>query len=78
MADVSGKNLLIMASRTVRRIGLNEKVLETLEWITHQVNAEYGIDQGIPIINHGPCGVFAQIFLRPGMISSMRRFTFVL
>lgn len=41
---------------------MNEKVLETLEWITHQVNAEYGIDQGIPAINHGPCGVFAQIF----------------
>ena len=41
---------------------MNAKTLEALENIKNEINAEYGIHDGIPAINHGPCGVFAQIF----------------
>jgi len=33
-----------------------------LEKIKEDVNTAYGFHEGIPRINYGPCGVFAQIF----------------
>lgn len=43
---------------------MNSRVLKALDAMKEQVNAEYGISHGIPAINHGPCGVFAQIFFQ--------------
>jgi len=41
---------------------LHSKTREVLDRIKEQINAEYGFHEGIPRINYGPCGVFAQIF----------------
>ncbi|MCL5115913.1 MAG: hypothetical protein M1272_02045 [Firmicutes bacterium] len=41
---------------------MNAKTLKALDRIKDAINAEYGIQDGIPAINHGPCGVFAQVF----------------
>jgi hypothetical protein len=35
---------------------------QILEKIKDEINHEYGFNDGIPKINHGPCGVFAKIF----------------
>lgn len=43
---------------------LNPIVLEKLENIKAEINAEYGFCNGTPRINYGPCGVFAQIFFK--------------
>jgi hypothetical protein len=43
---------------------LHPVVAETLENIKSQINAEYGFHEGIPRINYGPCGVFAQVFFQ--------------
>lgn len=32
--------------------------------ITNEINGNYGFQDGIPRINYGPCGVFAQIFFQ--------------
>ncbi len=43
---------------------LNQKTREALEKIKDEINAEYGFQGTIPRINHGPCGVFSQIFIK--------------
>lgn len=43
---------------------LNPIVTKNLENIKMQINAEYGFHDETPRINYGPCGVFAQIFLK--------------
>lgn len=41
-----------------------KKTKEVLQKITEEINNEYGFHDGIPRINYGPCGVFAQIFFK--------------
>lgn len=41
-----------------------KKTKEILQKITNEINNEYGFHDGIPRINYGPCGVFAQIFFK--------------
>lgn len=41
---------------------LSQDIRSCLNKITEQINAEYGFHEGIPRINHGPCGVFAKVF----------------
>lgn len=39
-------------------------VCKALEKIKAEINAEYGFHEGVPRINYGPCGVFAQLFFK--------------
>lgn len=41
---------------------INQQVKAILIEIQMEVNKRYGYHEGIPRINYGPCGVFAQIF----------------
>lgn len=43
---------------------LMKKINKTLEKIKEEINKEYGFHEGIPRINYGLCGVFAQIFFK--------------
>lgn len=43
---------------------MHPNVVAALNNIKNEINTEYGFQDGIPRINYGPCGVFAQIFLQ--------------
>lgn len=41
---------------------MHPNVVAALDNIRNEINQEYGFQDGIPRINYGPCGVFAQVF----------------
>jgi len=40
------------------------EIIAVLQAIRDEINGEYGFYHGIPRINYGPCGVFAQVFFQ--------------
>lgn len=61
-ASIDPKSASKQVKSTVISSDLPPKIRKTLEKIKDEINKEYGFREGVPRINCGPCGVFAQVF----------------